>query len=44
VTVTGAFAEYAVPTAASGLSGITTGPDGAIWFTERNVNKIGQLK
>ena len=35
--------EYAVPTANSGLSGITVGPDGALWFTEGTGNKIGRI-
>jgi len=24
-------------------AGIVTGPDGALWFTERSVNKIGRM-
>ena len=34
--------EYPLP--AAGLpEGITTGPDGALWFTESNGNRIGRL-
>jgi hypothetical protein len=36
------FTEYAVPTAASNPVGIAAGPDGALWFTENNGNKIGR--
>jgi streptogramin lyase len=32
-----------VPTAGSGPSGITAGPDGALWFTEASANKIGRI-
>jgi streptogramin lyase len=35
--------EFAVTTAASGLGGITAGPDGALWFVERNANHIGRI-
>src|ERR1700730_7248492 len=37
--------EFAVPTAASGPSGIAAGPDGALWFTESQpgTNKIGRV-
>jgi len=35
--------EYAIPTAQSSPEGITIGPDGAIWFTEGHVNKIGRI-
>ena len=38
-----AFAEYVTLTAGSGPSAITAGPDGNLWFTERNVNKIGRI-
>jgi streptogramin lyase len=37
------FTEFPTPTANSGPYGITTGPDGALWFTERNANKIGRI-
>jgi virginiamycin B lyase len=35
--------EYAVPTPNSGPWYITTGPDGALWFTENSANKIGRI-
>ncbi len=35
--------EFPITTAASGPFGITTGPDGKLWFTERDVNKIGRI-
>ncbi len=37
------FTQFPVPTAASGLSNITMGPDAAVWFTEHNANKIGSI-
>lgn len=38
-----AVSEYAAPTAHSRPSGITAGPDGNVWFTESDVNKIGRV-
>ena len=38
-----AIAEYSSPTANSDLGGITTGPDGALWFTEYLAGKIGRI-
>ena len=35
--------EFTVPTADSFPYGITAGPDGALWFTEKNANKIGRI-
>jgi streptogramin lyase len=35
--------EYPTLTAGSGPVVITTGPDGALWFTEGNVDKIGRM-
>jgi streptogramin lyase len=37
------FTEYPIPTAASSPSYVTAGPDGALWFTEYNGNKIGRI-
>jgi streptogramin lyase len=33
--------EFSIPTAGSGPVGITSGPDGALWFTENATNQIG---
>ena len=35
--------EFAVPAAIRGPAGITTGPDGNLWFTEVDGNKIGKV-
>jgi virginiamycin B lyase len=35
--------EYTIPTAASAPYGITVGPDGRIWFTEYQGNKVGAM-
>src|SRR5262245_40032445 len=35
--------EFTVPTAGSVPRGIAAGADGALWFTERGVNKIGRI-
>lgn len=35
--------EYKIPTAASEPGGIVAGPDGALWFVETAVNKIGRI-
>jgi len=37
--------EFTIPTAPSSPSGIASGPDGALWFTESSseVNKIGRI-
>jgi streptogramin lyase len=35
--------EFPTPTANSGPTGITTGPDGALWFTEGGANQIGRI-
>src|SRR5258706_5459586 len=37
------FTEFPVPTAMSVPAGITQGPDGALWFTEASVSKIGRI-
>jgi len=37
------FVEYAVPTSGSRPYGITTGPDGNLWFTELSGNKVGKI-
>jgi virginiamycin B lyase len=35
--------EFPLPTVSSFPLGITTGPDGALWFTEQFGNKIGRI-
>ncbi|HVO22496.1 MAG TPA: hypothetical protein VMW56_02590, partial [Candidatus Margulisiibacteriota bacterium] len=35
--------EFSVPTAGSGVAGITVGPDDNLWFTEKTAGKIGQI-
>src|SRR6516164_9857604 len=37
------IAEFPLPAAGSVPFGITTGPDGNIWFTEDQANKIGMI-
>jgi len=37
------FSEFTVPTATSGPIAITSGPDGALWFTEFFTNQIGRV-
>jgi streptogramin lyase len=39
----GSFTEFAIPTAISWPYGITSGPDGNLWFTENSGNKIGRI-
>jgi len=41
-TVCGVFTEYPLPTASSVPSGITLGPDSAVWFAE-SAGKIGRI-
>jgi streptogramin lyase len=43
ITPTGSITEYTIPTSSSTPQGITTGPDGNLWFTEEGVNKIGKI-
>ena len=38
-----AITEFPVPTASSGVLGITASLDGAMWFTEQSANKIGRI-
>lgn len=35
--------EFTLPSTRSSPTGITTGPDGAIWFTQANGNRIGRI-
>ncbi len=39
----GVVTEYAIPTADAQPGGITTGPDGNLWFTENDADKIGKI-
>jgi hypothetical protein len=39
----GTITEYPIPTADNSPFGITAGPDGNLWFTERGSNKIGRI-
>jgi streptogramin lyase len=42
-TPTGTITEFPVPTAASGVTGIAPGPDGNVWFTEYEADKIARI-
>src|SRR5262249_14724918 len=35
--------EFTIPSPMSGPHGITSGPDGALWFVEPGVNKLGRI-
>jgi len=37
------FSEYPIPTTSSFPGGIGAGPDGALWFTEEEANRIGRI-
>src|SRR5437016_2052973 len=37
------FTEYPLSTGSASPFGITLGPDGALWFTELDTNKIGRI-
>ena len=41
ITATGTVTEYPV---SSSTFGITEGPDGNVWFTEPQANKVGRLR
>jgi virginiamycin B lyase len=41
--MSGSVTTYAVPTARAQPVGITTGPDGNIWFTESAMDGIGRI-
>src|SRR5438445_293009 len=43
MTTSGVITEFSVPTADSGLADITSGPDGALWFLQDKVNKVGRI-
>jgi streptogramin lyase len=35
--------EFPIPTTGAGFFAITTGPDGNLWFTESNSDKVGTI-
>ncbi len=39
----GVVTELPIPTANSSPFGITTGPDGNLWFTESSAGQIGRI-
>ncbi|HEY1977147.1 MAG TPA: hypothetical protein VGG89_11400 [Candidatus Baltobacteraceae bacterium] len=41
--ICGVVTEFPLPSASSQPFGITVGSDNAIWFTEKNTNKIGRI-
>ncbi len=45
MTLSGVFTQFQVPTFDAGLTWMTVGPDGALWFTESAyaANKIGRM-
>ncbi len=42
-TAASPISEFALPTANSGPYGIAAGPDGALWFTEKNADQVGRI-
>jgi virginiamycin B lyase len=42
-TICGVFKEFVIPTKKSSPHAIASGPDGALWFTEFEGNKIGRI-
>jgi len=43
LTATGEVTEFALPHPASGPTTIALAPDGTVWFTESNGNRIGRM-
>ncbi len=43
ITPRGRITEYPLPDPNSGPTGITAGPDGNMWFTEMNAERIGRI-
>ena len=43
ITTTGLVTEFTIPSDGSGPHSITTGPDGALWFTEYYGSRVGRL-
>ena len=44
ITTGGVITEIPIPTSDSVPYGVTSGPDGALWFTEAATGKIGRLQ
>jgi virginiamycin B lyase len=42
-SIHGTIAEFPIPTANSTPFSIAAGPDGALWFTEHDANRIGRI-
>ena len=43
IAIAAGITEYKIPTAGSQPGGITKGPDGALWFTEKHAGMIGRM-
>jgi virginiamycin B lyase len=43
ITTAGVITEFALPTAGSDPFDIAAGPDGALWFTQQDGNRIGRI-
>jgi virginiamycin B lyase len=43
ITTTGLVTEFTIPSDGSGPHSITSGPDGALWFTEYYGSRVGRL-
>src|SRR5262249_35114872 len=43
ITPTGVITEFTAPTASCSPTGITSGPDGNIWFAEASASHIGRV-
>src|SRR5438128_1532637 len=43
MSVLSGITEYSITTGSSGVTNLTTGPDGNIWFTEHDVNKLAKI-
>ena len=43
MSVLSGITEYSITTGSSGVTNLTTGPDGNIWFTEHDVNKVAKI-
>jgi streptogramin lyase len=43
ITTAGVVSEFPIPTPSGEPESIVAGPDGALWFTERDASKIGRI-